>query len=102
MLCFIFSGSSSGSFSYTDEERDSEERNFLYHEYLNNINNSKKTGSTSYYALQHDMEEESYDPYDDRGINNYYMDRYEDALLGDSEAIDEMRVELGDDWEGMY
>lgn len=37
------------------------------------------------------------DEYDD-----YYEDLYDDAAAGDSDAIDEMEDEFGDDWEGEY
>lgn len=37
------------------------------------------------------------DDYDD-----YYEQIHDDAMCGDQDAIDEMREEFGDDWEGEY
>lgn len=34
--------------------------------------------------------------------NSYYMQTYDDALMGDSDAIDEMREELGEEWGGEF
>ena len=39
---------------------------------------------------------------DENEYDDYYEDLYDDAAAGDSDAIDEMEDEFGDDWEGEY
>ena len=39
---------------------------------------------------------------DENEYDDYYEDLYDDAAARDSDAIDEMEDEFGDDWEGEY
>lgn len=37
-----------------------------------------------------------------RNYNNYYANVADDAMMGDKDAIEELRDEFGDDWEGEW